>query len=998
MRVRCCFILMLLLLADHANAQAPLRFDPVEGLSHNTVYAITQDQQGFMWFGTADGLNRYDGYRFEVYRHNPGDPLSLSHNTVRALYEDPSGNFWVASESGLDLLDASRQHFQAIDYVAPAPLTINSLTSADGATLWFTHGEALFRYDPPATTTTVLNTWPDFAIHFIRPDTLGALWLDPTDSETFRPEVIAYVPSEEQTETYILPTAWPTPDRIDVVPGPSGTVWVSIGTAVGMVDRDSHMVRPRPDLPAGTVLLEDRRGGLWLEDDLGLLRVDLSSRTPQRYTLDATGTNALTQGILSMFEDQVGALWVGTRSGLFRYDPQGKAFRHLTHDPRNPHSLSSNIVMALHETTERALWVGTLGGGLNRVNLETGLATPFRHSPTDPQSLCDDRVWALQETSDGTLWVGTDAGLCWWHPTSRSFQPMPLTAAGSPYVYVLTVNDGQLWVGGEDIHRVDPASKTHQTYTLTSCHNVQALHPNPDGSLWVGTEFCGLLHFDPATGTETLYPHVAKDTTGLFGRSVRTIVQDPSNEQVLWLGTDLGLVRFDLRTETFRHYLQADGLPGSVVFGIVPDDAGYLWVSTNQNLARFDPRTEQFLLYTREDGTGNTEYNRRAAHRGASGTFYFGGINGVTAFVPDALTSNRTPPPLALTDIRISNRDATRSVPPHSLEGLTLSYRDYTFAFTFAALSYTNPTANRYAYRLDGFDPNWVEAGTQREARYTNIPPGRYTFRVKGANADGVWNEDGLALPLTIAPPFWQTWWFRVLVVTAVAGLLYATYRYRVAQLLRVERLRMRIASDLHDDIGSKLSSIALMSEMVTRRATLGEREHTQLNEVTRTARTMVDDLREIVWMVNPRYDRLENLIGKMQHLAGTMLDGLSHSFHAPEASRLTDTLGMAPRRHLYLLYKETLHNIVRHAHATHVRIDITRTNGRLALEIKDDGVGFDTTTVTAGNGLANLHDRARAAGGTLAISSTPGTGTTVQFNVKIPDLRDGTPDARFRP
>ncbi|HMB92695.1 MAG TPA: triple tyrosine motif-containing protein, partial [Rhodothermales bacterium] len=565
----------------------------------------------------------------------------------------------------------------------------------------------------------------------------------------------------------------------------------------------------------------------------------------------------------------------------------------------------------------------------------------------------------------------------------------------SSYVYVLAEDEtGRLWVGGELLRRLDPQmGLMEESSWETLVHeavkkNIQAIYPATGGVVWLGTEFKGLHRFEPATGHIKTYPVATETADGLRGKAVRFIHPDPDGH-TLWLGTDFGLVRFDSEIETFRHYLQRDGLPGSSVFGMLQDDEGSLWISTNQGLAHFDPTTETFIVYTEADGTGNTEYNRRAAYRDGDGTFYFGGLNGVTSFHPSTIRTNPVVPPVVLTRIEAARRDTVRTLKTFGRNELRLSYLDYTFAFEYAALSYTNPSKNRYAYMLVGFDEDWVDAGIRRRAAYTNIPPGEYTFRVKGANEDGVWNEQGTALQVHIAAPWWTRWWFRLLTASLILAVFYGAYRYRVAHLLREERMRLRIAGDLHDEIGSKLSSIALASEMVTARATLGDREQRQLTEVTRQARRMVDDLRDIVWFVNPRHDHLDDLIVRMRHVAAEMLNGTRHTFHAP-GEAWNRALDMERRRHLYLMFREVLTNITRHAQANQVDIRLAQRDGSLEVIIYDDGIGFDPAAPSQGEGLHNLHTRAHAIGGTIRIESQPGQGTTVLITAKIPENRDG--------
>ncbi|NNF58765.1 MAG: hypothetical protein HKN04_11045, partial [Rhodothermaceae bacterium] len=419
---------------------------------------------------------------------------------------------------------------------------------------------------------------------------------------------------------------------------------------------------------------------------------------------------------------------------------------------------------------------------------------------------------------------------------------------------------------------------------------------------------------------------------------------------------------------------------------------GALWLGTSRGLARFDSASQTFRLCDPDDRPGLPEYNRRAAFRGADGRLYFGHLDGVTVFDPAALRDNPVRPATVLTRVARTGPEGPADLDLPTDEALALSYRDRLVRFEFAALNFTHAEENRYRYRLDGFDRDWVDAGTERQAIYTNLPPGRYTFRVQGANNDGLWSTADATLALVVAPPFWATAWFRVLALLALGGLLLAAHRYRVAQLLHVERVRARIASDLHDEVGSKLAALALSSETVARRATLDAPERHRLGEMADTARRMADDLRDIVWLANPRFDTLGDLVEKMCTTADALLDGTAHTFTCKDGEAV-QALDMEQRRQLFLFYKEALRNVARHAEAHHVTVHLACNDGTLRLDVTDDGIGFERTAMREATGLASLEERARALGGTVEIETQPGGGTTVRLRAplrRMAGFRDG--------
>jgi len=985
-----------------------LRFERLDGLSHNTVTSIVQDREGFLWVGTSDGLNRYDGYDFVVYRHDRFDATSLSNNSIKVLLEDRAGALWVGTDGGLDRFDRRTgrfiRHSLRPDTPASHSQAILAMLEDHEGRLWVGTNDGLYRYDLEAARFTAYRHEPDNP-HSLAGDRVWSLyerrdrtlWVSTLQRNTGEGSTLhRYDPQADHFARFPLPPAWAhTAIRYE---DEAGRLWLSDQhTRIGAFLHEGGRLDEFPDVPADQAVravLDDRRGIRWIGTPDGLYRHDPSTRTHRPVRIDPSPGAYLQNNVWTLYEDRTGILWVGTLSGLYRLDPHTKPFHHLGHDPTDANSLTNNTVMAVREDADGHLWVGTLGGGLNRLDRATGTVTRYRHRAGRPTSLCHDRIWSLYEDRRGTLWIGTDEGLCGLDRRTGRFTryalPLDAPAAKQPPINALREDPaGRLWIATNvGLYRFDPLTGAARRYArpddapvnLASNFFVQSLYLDRSGRLWLGV-FGGMLYrFDAEAETFTRYPLWFTDREELVSEGIWAIHED--RDGLLWLGSDLGLTRVDPRSGAVKHFTERDGLPGSIVYAILQDDIlGHLWLSTNNGLARFDdrlPPARRIRVYDAGDGLRNTEFNRRAAFKGKDGTFFFGGLEGLTRFHPTTIHDNRAVPPVVLTRIETSNRDTTVAVNPYGLERLVLSYRDYTVAFAFTALNFTNPAQNQYAYQLEGFDEQWIEAGPRRFASYTNIPPGAYTFRVKGSNDDGVWNEQGAALAVLVTPPFWQTWWFRLLIAGLVAAGLLAAHRYRVARLLEVERMRLRIASDLHDDIGSNLSSIALLSDIVQGRERLGDRERRHLSRISRSARAMVDALRDIVWSIDPDSDRPGDLVRRMQDTAASLLGNTRWSLHTPSHG-LAAGLDMDVRRHVFLGYKEMLHNIARHADATEVTIRIEEDRDALRLTVSDDGVGFDAAA-PAGNGLKSLRERAARIGGTLDVVSRPGGGTTIRL------------------
>jgi hypothetical protein len=553
--------------------------------------------------------------------------------------------------------------------------------------------------------------------------------------------------------------------------------------------------------------------------------------------------------------------------------------------------------------------------------------------------------------------------------------------------------DGSLWIAGHwelfnvesrkgrTLRRIliyDP-EVTSITDAFVSC---QVVFEANDGTLFVGTEGAGLVRVGNGQKDITYFPFHDLTERGTVGSTVFAIAAGDDGD--LWLGTDRGLERFRRQSKVFDRTVDL-----GVVYSILIDDDGALWMGTGRGIASYSPQDGRLRTYDGSDGIRSAEFNRRAAQRLASGEFVFGGLEGVTSFNPTQIQDNPHVPPVEILRVTTSNRDTTKTRNVLGLRNLSVSYNEYQVSFEYAVMGHTAPEGNRYEYKLDGFEERWTDGAGSRRASYTNLRPGTYTFRVRGSNNDGVWNTDGDSLELTVIPLFYQTWLFKLLMVGLVCLAAYMTYRYRVARLLEMARMRMRIAADLHDDIGSRLSGIALMSDVVADTADLAETERAQLTRISRGTREMVDTLRDIVWFVHPDNETSEELLRKMEEVAATLLRTTSFVIHCDDRS-VFDRLDLQSRRNLFLIYKEAIANIARHARATMVAITIRHTRDHI-LVIEDNGVGFDQSeagtkeNARRGNGLRNIVRRAVQIGGRADIESSIGSGTRI--SVSLGDL-----------
>jgi diguanylate cyclase (GGDEF)-like protein len=830
-------LILLLGGAPLALAQArPMAFERVsleQGLSQSTVLSMIQDSQGFMWFGTEDGLNRYDGLTFKSYKSDPSDHASLPNNMVWALAEDAKGDLWLATEGGgVARWERAHDRFARVPVSSTPALYARIRTmlfTPDGA-LWLGSKDAgLVRFEPGTGAVKTFRHDPADAsslshdgVYALASDGAGRLWvgtdgglnlLDPVTGrfERFRhddarPESLG----DDRVRSLLV-------DR-------ERRLWVgTFGGGLGRLDAGSKVFRTYRNDPADSSslghdrvrsLLEDGAGRLWVATDRGLDLLDRQHARFEHHRNDSTDPSSLgDDNVMSLYQDRGGVLWVGTRNGgAYKWNPATWSFGHHTRSTANAGGLADKTVTSFAEDRIGRIWIGTFGG-LHVMNRQTGDVT--RYVPKS--GTISDRVMALATDADGMLWIGTmDAGLARLDPGTgalRSYRhdPARRTSLSADSVMSLLVDSvGDLWIGtfGGGLNRFDASTGTFTRYRSDPANDhslgaddVTALAQDGSGGIWLGTDGGGLNLLDRTTGQFVRFRHDPANATSLGSNTVYALHFDGSGR--LWIGTrGAGLAMLESRDAAgarFRHVRQRNGLANDIVYSVVPDGEGQLWLSSNNGLTRYEPATGKAKNYDISHGLQSNEYNFGAHFRSASGELFFGGVNGFNAFHPRKLVANTHVPPVVLTSFLKFNRPADTAGPLWMLKDVDLGYQDDVITFEFAALDYAAPQRNRFAYKLEGFDPDWVELGSVRRVTYTNLAAGHYRFRVKGANNDGVWNESGIDLPVRVEAPPWLRWWAFVVYALALGGALYLFVRVQQAKVEREAEYARRLEEDVQN-------------------------------------------------------------------------------------------------------------------------------------------------------------------------------------------------------
>jgi signal transduction histidine kinase/ligand-binding sensor domain-containing protein/CheY-like chemotaxis protein len=845
------WVLILLLAGPVAAAQqedAPDRLEPTlhfarltsdDGLAQNTIEAILQDSQGFMWFGTLAGLSKYDGYRFTTYRYEPENPNNLSQNWVRDLYEDRDGMIWIATEGGgMNRFDPRTETFTHYvnDHQNPNSLAgdrVFHIFQERSGKLWFVGGglTGLNTYDPETGTFTRFasdrddpNAFHGGAVWDIYEDEAGLLWMASDQG------LVRYDPSGNRFASFApASTSGQQEVRLTVLhPDSSGVLWAGGNQGLYQFDIQNESFTPYPTLGTVNDLLEDENGLFWIASTNGLYIFD--PRTGQalnHYQHDPTQPDSLNNNQLTeLYQDREGVIWIGTgEGGLNIYDPRQAQFAHYRHDPDTETSLAEGTIKDIFATDDSRLWLG-VGDGVDLIDLATHQITHFTGEASEDFS---GPVNVVYEDRSGTVWVGTSGfRLYQLDPDSSQFTRYPLetqlTRPTPPKAVIAFYEDdaGALWVAvnHDGIYRLDPSRQNVQFYesppvapmpdappdstsTMVIRPPITDLYGDRAGHIWV-TTLNGFHRFDPRTETFESYRATAKRTGP--DSYMETLLEDQNG--LIWIASRDGLIRFDPNTKATQYYTEDDGLASNYVVGILENERGDLWLSTKRGLSRFTPSTETFRNFDVSDGLQGSEFISRAFAEAADGQMFFGGINGLTAFYPEQISENPYQPPVVLTDFQLFNRpvlpgdESLLTSPIAVTNALTVNHDQNILSFEFAALSYAAPKQNHYRYKLDGFESAWNETDSARRfVTYTNLPAGNYTFRVEGTNDDGVWSDQAVALNLTVLPPWWETVWFRGAVSVLLIGLVLGGYQWRIRAIARRNR-------DLEREVARQTSAL----------------------------------------------------------------------------------------------------------------------------------------------------------------------------------------------
>jgi ligand-binding sensor domain-containing protein/signal transduction histidine kinase len=1004
-----------------------------EGPSSSSIKGIIQDSQGFLWFGTQDGLKRYDGYRFRDYRKQDGNPNGLSGTAISALFLDRSGTLWVASDWFLDRYDPATERFVPARTGSGGPMRfgagINNINQDSNGTIWLSTTTGLFRLDPGTGSLSHYDHQPgdpaSLSSDLVKStfeEKDGTFWvattegLDVFDRRTAR--VTDRIPLNPPTAKTAMGTAIPRlrgDQPIKLMVDHAGVLWAifPFGGGLATVDRKAHKLIAYAFNGAGVDsfidgIQEDREGSLWLASSAdGLLKLDRTRRLVVRYRNNPLDPGSLSSdNVQALFEDREGNIWVGTQGGdLNRFTSRPPPFKRYRHEPGNPNSLLKDEVTSVYEDSRGILWVGNRVA-LNRIDRKTGQYTIYR-TAGGPGELSNTYVISIVEDHSGYLWFGTSGGgLNRFDGRTGQFKvyrhdPADPGSLSDDLVYSLFVDrEGAFWVGTDNgLDRFDPATERFQAYKAAepNMSSYRAIGEDRAGRLWLATVLSGLHRFDPATGRFTVYQHSSAPGS-LSNDWVNTVCIDRLG--IVWAGTQSGLNRLDPATDKFLVYDERNGLPNSNLSGILEDARGNLWIGTNKGLSRFDPVSGRFTNYYLSDGLPSNEfYRRNGVFKSKTGEMFFSSTGGLAAFFPDRVIENSDPPPVVLTDFLLAD-DSVRiadSSPLHQsislTRSLTLEPKQNIFSFEFSALSFANPSRNRYRYRLEPLETVWKERdSSHRTVTYTTLPPGDYTFRVQGSNNRGTWNDTGASVHIRILPPWWATWTFRAACFLSVVAAILSLHFYRLREIARQlnlrfeERLaeRTRIAQELHDTLLQGFLSASMQLHVTNDNLPENSPAKASLSRILELMSRVIEEGRNAVRGLRLLHgdSGLEQLFSRIAQ-ENPPKDEITYHVVAEGPSR---SLHPLVRDEVYRIGREAVINAFQHSHGSRVELTVEYASRCLRVLVRDDGCGIDPALLRSGRdghwGLAGMRERAERIGAQLHVWSDAARGTEVEVTV----------------
>lgn len=1032
-------LIICLSISSELCAQATFKFQKLsitDGLSQNSVTTVFQDSYGFIWLGTHDGLNRYDGYDFKHYRHGDDDSLTIADTFVLAVDEDVNGNIWFGDRLGFHFLDRKTERI--------VPFYIDSLGTFNP-----NNQSNLIVSDPEG------GIWigTSIGLYRIKNSDLPKLTTDSPDKISLFEKLDDQVPVSiliDGQYVWILNSRgltlyqktgdgdisklnfWEVTGYVysKLFKDSSGDVWLNTETEIYKVSDKQNLVKANrlPAFPKITAFHHDISGKLWVGTSNGLFIADKQDGLLASIYHDQDDRFSLGDNyVYSIGEDAAGLIWIGlANGGVNIYDPSTNNFKRLTSETDNEFALTNNLVWSMLEDSKGNLWIGT-SKGLNRferkdpgqaltdkLSIQENFTSVKRYYAGKKSGLRTDFIRTLLEDSEGNIWAGTGTDVQIYDTSNDSFMKLEeyLSLENSSGIhsvtYLLEDSEGLVWIATSSglfvVNKSDSSvKKVEQSYGSKNklwTTYIMSVFEKADGNMLIGTNV-GFAEWDRDQGTYTTHENGDDTFESAF---VTGFAED--GEGNIWLSTmGSGMVRYNATENSYTTFSTEHGLANSVVYSLLLDGVGNIWMSTNEGISKFDIQNEVYENYSVNDGIASAEHGQNSFFANQNGELFFGGITGATIFNPGSIIQSEYAPTAAITDIMVNyipmSNEEKRKLPTSfsGLKNIVLTPAEKVVSFEFSGFDFRGAQQSQYAFRLVNFKDEWIYTDAdQRIAQYTNLDPGSYVFEVKAANNHGIWNENKATLNVTVLPPFWATWWFRLTSGAILFVIVGAVVRYVSTRKLKVELRKLevarkiqdereRISRDLHDHVGSQLANLISGLDLVDTYAEHSDNDKARelLVSLKDEAQLTIKQLRDTIWALHQggitvdQFDEhIRSYVSNQRKVSESLevhfKTNISHSYE------LTATQAL----NLFRIVQEAIHNIVKHSGGKNMFITLQCTNDEFKIDVTDDGEFKEREETKESYGLSNMHERAKELGAVFSLEKNNGSGTSVAISLPL--------------
>jgi signal transduction histidine kinase/ligand-binding sensor domain-containing protein len=994
------------------------------GLASDDVTSIIQDKKGYIWISTGNGLQKFDGMAFTNYHYDPYDSQSISSDNAGFLQLDHDGNIWIFSTFwGFNIFTPSSGKNTRVSAIKdPAFKNLNNSTNAcldNQGNTWLISLNTIAKYEP------VHHKVVSYDYLLPKEKAFGAsrsIICDPHTGNLWIDNYVYGICMLDPKKN-VLYNKMHNPENLPIFnlisdPGllfidSNNNLWInSFSGDLYRYNLITHQHKKfntqNLKIQSGKLnriiidcMMQDRIGNIWMgARKEGLLRYfpqsDSFSLIPRNS--HAAGGLDYTEYLHCLLEDKEGNIWIGSDKGVSIFNPSRLQFQSVNLPLAKNELQSTAAVLNFLQSKTSDIWVATYGQGLQIFDQHLQFKTSFTYRKNNLGAIGDsyNRVWSFLTQPDGKVFIGCQHGwLSIYDPKYGNFINVQPTALNKCTIFNMALDSAQnTWFAlYSGIAKWDHKNNSFSSYTdLLSSHGntenqVFDILIDNKQIIWVATQTKGLQKFDPVTGRfMKAYVTEKNNPNKISDNSIQCITK--INDSLLALGSASGGINiFNSFTEEFTHITTREGLPSNNITALYFQAPHDLWIGTIQGICKMNLESKRVFHYGIEDGIlVNRFADCLRFYKTKNGRLLLGYMGGFVSFRPDSIGNEEAPANVTITGFKIYNQSLLVDSLLGKSDTVSLSYKQNFITLEFASLSFFEPYRINYYYQLQGVDKEWVNASRQRLASYANLSSGTYMFYVKSENRDGIPSQKITSICIIIQPPFWQTIWFKFLVLVVIVLLLYGLYKFRINQLLKLQAMRNEISKDLHDDLGATLGSINILSEVAKNKIESGDGEqtHSLLTKISSHSREMVDKMSDIVWAINPKNENVEKIIQRLSNFAQGIcaLKDIQLELKTDNPS-LQQVLPMESMKNIYLIIKEAMNNAIKHSNCHQLTVSVRSIQGVLEIQIVDNGIGFDPHLVKTGNGLINMESRVKEMKGSFSIhAENKNTVVTLQIPI----------------